>query len=488
MEQRPRFVSVLSPQSSVLFLAFWLAIRLLYNSIRPLVPDEAYYWVWSRHLAGGYLDHPPMVAWIIRAATELLGTSEFSVRFGAAVLSAGMILVTIDLTRRTSPNPRAVSTAAWILLLSPFVAALGSIITPDTPACFFGIAALAAAVVATQKPKAWLAFGVCFGLAMLSKYTAVLVGGAVGLAILSSASGRKMLLSPWLWIGLFIAAAIFLPVINWNANHDWASFKFQWKHGTGEEETSAISNLLTYVAGQFAVYTPVLLVLGIGAVIAQCRTFATLDTAHRMVLIAAILPLAFFGVSSLRHRPEANWPILAYLPMTVVLSGWLAEKWELRRGLARLGIGIAAGMMIVAHLPEIMYLVPTSSVAGIPNPWEEMFGWRDYGHELDFLSAGGMPVFCTSYENAAEASFYMTGRPQVWTIDTNRPTEFDFLPGRPDPASIQSLVCVTRAGDSAGQAPADLARFANRIFVQWQTAALGRIVRRRTFIIAKSPD
>jgi len=480
-------VSVLSPQSSVLFLAFWLAIRLVYNGIRQLVPDEAYYWVWSRHPAGGYLDHPPMVAWIIWASTQILGTSEFAVRFGAAICAWGMILVTVRLAARMYPDSRAVGLTMLILLLSPLTAGLGSVMTPDSPACFFGIAALAAAVAATKNPRWWLAFGFCFGLAMLSKYTSVLVAAAIGLALLSHSSGRKSLCSSYFWASLFIALILFLPVVAWNAHHDWASFEFQWKHGTGEEETSAVRNLLSYVAGQFVVGTPVLLALGIIAIIAQCSRFATLDTAGRMVLFSAIIPLAFFGVSSLRHHPEANWPILSYMPLTVILSGWLAEKWEHRRGLARLGIAIAAGMMIVAHIPEIMYLVPTRWVAGIPNPWEEMFGWRDYGKELDALSAGA-PVFCTSYENAAEASFYMSGRPQVWTIDTDRPTEFDYLPGRPDPASLDRLVYVTRESrsDAANyQAPAALRKMQPVEVVHWQTTALDRVVRRRWFTVAR---
>ena len=47
--------------------AAWVALRFWFASHRPLVPDEAYYWVWSRHLAGGYFDHPPVVAYMIRA-------------------------------------------------------------------------------------------------------------------------------------------------------------------------------------------------------------------------------------------------------------------------------------------------------------------------------------------------------------------------------------------------------------------------------------
>jgi len=45
-----------------LLLAIAVAVRLVAAALVPLAPDETYYWDWSRHLAGGYFDHPPMIA------------------------------------------------------------------------------------------------------------------------------------------------------------------------------------------------------------------------------------------------------------------------------------------------------------------------------------------------------------------------------------------------------------------------------------------
>ena len=64
-------------------------LRLIVAASAPLAPDEAYYWVWSRAVAPGYLDHPPMVALWIAAGTSLLGDTPLGVRLlgplGAAV-------------------------------------------------------------------------------------------------------------------------------------------------------------------------------------------------------------------------------------------------------------------------------------------------------------------------------------------------------------------------------------------------------------------
>jgi 4-amino-4-deoxy-L-arabinose transferase-like glycosyltransferase len=480
--------------------AVWLALRLIYNGLRELVPDEAYYWVWSRHLASGYLDHPPMVAWVIRAGTAVFGTSEFSVRFGAAVLMMGTILIVIGLTRKIGSDWRAARLAGWILILSPFTAVMGTIIAPDTPACFFGIGALAAAVVASGERGRkiwWLVFGVCTGLAMDSKYTAVVAAGSVGIAVLCTRRGRRELRSPWLWLGLLASVAIFMPVVLWNQRHDWASFKFQWHHGSATAsdagtDTSAdaiarlapLTNLSIYIAGQAALYTPVLFVLGIMAIVSQWRKWSRLELPAQMVLISATLPLVFFGVFSLRHRPEVNWPVFAYLPMTVVLARWIVE--EARAQLWRwvgIGVGVAGAAMVIGQVPEIVRLVPVRMLASIPSRWEDMFGWEDYGRALGDR-ADGATVYCTSYENAAEAAFYMPGRPEVWTISTDRPTAYDFFDGRPDLASLARVLCVTRAGAS-DDVPKELRGFANISRESWQTTALDRVVRRRRFIIAQ---
>ena len=74
-------------RNTVLTILALTALRLLAAAWTPLTFDEAYYWLWSKHLAGGYYDHPPMVALVIRAGTMIAGDTEFGVRL-VSVLSA----------------------------------------------------------------------------------------------------------------------------------------------------------------------------------------------------------------------------------------------------------------------------------------------------------------------------------------------------------------------------------------------------------------
>ena len=90
----------LRPCGLVLLFAVWMIVRWLFSIFRQLVPDEAYYWVWSRHLAMSYVDHPPMIAWLIRLGTQICGTNELGVRFMMTILTAGTILMMTRSARR----------------------------------------------------------------------------------------------------------------------------------------------------------------------------------------------------------------------------------------------------------------------------------------------------------------------------------------------------------------------------------------------------
>jgi 4-amino-4-deoxy-L-arabinose transferase-like glycosyltransferase len=120
------------------------------------------------------------------------------------------------------------------------IAVVGSIATPDTPACFFQSAALASilGVFAMNSSDGrrrlyWLGFGICMGLALDSKYTSVLLGLAVFLAMLSCHEGRREFLTPWPWLAAILAVAVFSPVFIWNSRNHWASFEFQIREGGG---------------------------------------------------------------------------------------------------------------------------------------------------------------------------------------------------------------------------------------------------------------
>ena len=204
-----------------------VALRLVAAAFTPITFDEAYYWMWSKHLAGGYYDHPPMVALVIRLGTMIAGDTEFGVRLVSILLALPMSWAVYQRRRRSCsaaggwPRPRR------ILLNVTLMAAVGTmIVTPDAPllvASSFVLFSLAK-VLETGRGAWWLAVGAAVGAALLSKYTALFFGPAILIWLVAVPKLRRWLISPWLYLGGLVALAMFAPVILWNADHHWVSF------------------------------------------------------------------------------------------------------------------------------------------------------------------------------------------------------------------------------------------------------------------------
>src|SRR5260370_14678670 len=113
-------------------IAYAVVLRLIYAGSVEMMPEEAYYWSYSRHLDFGYLDHPPMVAWLIRLGTDLFGQTEFGVRAGALCCGAVTSVFVYKLARNLFGEAGAV--AAWLLAQAlPYLFLSGLLITPDCP-------------------------------------------------------------------------------------------------------------------------------------------------------------------------------------------------------------------------------------------------------------------------------------------------------------------------------------------------------------------
>ena len=320
----------LSPRGLAVLFLVWLLSRWIFDAMWNLVPDEAYYWVWSRHPAASYLDHPPVVAYLIRLGTAILGSTELGVRWLVGLTTGGTVLVLTLAARRLTGDRRAAAFVPIALLVSPMVAVTGSIVTPDAPACFFQAMALAAVLrifdAGQRAALNWLAFGAFMGLALDSKYTSILLGLALLLALVSCSEGRRQLLTPWPWLAAMVAAAVFSPVLFWNARHGWALFRFQLHHGVVGGDSPAWKNLLDYAGGQAAICTPVMLLVCLAGLIIYWRRRNN-PMPVRILLLAATTPLVFFAVSAVRRRPEVNWPMFAYFPAVMLYARYLGESW-----------------------------------------------------------------------------------------------------------------------------------------------------------------
>ncbi len=358
-------------------LAAGTILRLVMAALVPLTNDEAYYWEWSRRLAAGYFDHPPAVAWLVALGTN----STLGVRLGAVAASffAGIALL------RTARRLGGDDAALWASLMfacTPLAAAGYVLATPDAP-LFCALAWTVHAVVEALEASAgsrgalrwWIVAGVAIGVAMLSKYTAVLVPAAIALSCGLYAPLRARFREPGPYVAVLIASLVLAPNLWWNATHEWTSFAFQLGHGLGEPKKTGFAAMfnreLNLFGGQAGLTSPILFILLVGAVARALRQRG--DAVLRLLATASVFIILFFVWSATRKNVEANWPASAWLPAIILLSVEASHGRQvawLRRGLW-LGVALVA----LVYADAALLLAPRFGLRPGRDPVSQAYGW-----------------------------------------------------------------------------------------------------------------
>lgn len=398
-----------------------IALRATMASGMELAGDEAYYWVWSRSLAGGYFDHPPMVAWLIRLSVGIFGTNELGVRMPAILLAAGSMLLAGDIARICGATGRTVLGLQAALFCLPIIQVQAAIMTPDTPALFFLLATISWGLrylLEPASPRHWLMLGTTAGLAMLSKYTTLIPIAAIFVFVLMT---RPKHTARTLMAGA-VAVLVLWPVLMWNYQHDWISFRFQLNHGMGSDARPWWSTFPDYIGGQLLAATPVLAVLMLWAAGRTLRRGT--DPRTRLLAVAACTMLAFFAFSSLRHKVEVNWPTAAWPILLILLVLHVQRLGGKAAELLRVGVIVSAVFTVVINMPPA-FLARLNKHA----PAGSVGGWKQLAREAK-KRAGNTPIYATRYQDAARLAFYVPGRPWVRVLrrGPDRMSQYDVPP------------------------------------------------------------
>jgi len=302
-------------------IIFSIVVRLLYSGFVCLLPEEAYYWQYAKHLDIGYLDHPPMVAWTIFLGTKLFGTNEFGVRFLGMLwwVISGFFIYRLSyeiFDRKTAWS------SLLILSVLPFFFLTGFYITPDTPLTALWAASLFylhKALIRGDK-QAWWGVGMCVGLGLLSKYTIVLLGPATFVFMLVNRNSRQQFFNWRPYIAVLAALLIFSPVFLWNAENDWISFTFQSADRLKKPMEFSLHLLVIHI---IAILTPV----GVYVFVGNLKNLwdkneqglSVLDQEKtRFIWVYTLTPLLIIGLFSLTHEVKINWagPVfLSFMPL-----------------------------------------------------------------------------------------------------------------------------------------------------------------------------
>ena len=400
-------------RNTVLTILALVMLRLVAAALTPLTFDEAYYWMWSKHLAFGYYDHPPMVALVIRLGTMLAGDTEFGVRLVSILLALPMSWAMYRTAAILFGGQRVAATAT-ILLNVTLMAAVGTlIVTPDAPllvASSFVLFYLAK-VLETGRGAWWLAVGVAVGAALLSKYSALFFGPAILIWLVSVPKLRRWLISPWPYLGGAVALLIFAPVILWNADHRWVSFIKQIGRARIEDFRPAFIGEL--IPTQIAFATPLVWILGAMGLYALLKRNAGAFAA-RMLINSTFWTIALYFVwHSLHARVEANWfaPIYPAFAIAAAVAANLT-RWEPRqqriadfclRWASPVGILMFALLIVQANTGALSGYRRDATVRSVG------VGWRELASEIEAVRArtGAACVLAPDYGTTGWLAFYL---------------------------------------------------------------------------------
>lgn len=399
-------------RNTALTVTALVVLRLVAAAWTPLTFDEAYYWIWSKHLAFGYYDHPPGVALVIRLGTMIAGDTELGVRLISILLALPMSFAVF----RTAEIlfGRRVAANATILLNVTLMAAVGTlIVTPDSPLLVTSSFVLffLAKVLESGRGAWWLAVGVATGLALASKYTAMFFGPAIVIWLISVPKLRRWFASPWLYLGGLTALAVFSPVILWNADHHWVSFIKQL--GRSEVVQFKPAFIGELIPTQIAFATPFVFVLGAMGLYALSRRDGGALASRALVNAMFWTITLYFLWHSLHARVEANWFAPVYPPLAIAAAAAVdVTLWGRRsqrvvnfclRWASPVGIVMFACLILQANTGILTGFRRDATVRSVG------VGWRTLAANIEATRArvGASCVLAPDYGTASWLTFYL---------------------------------------------------------------------------------
>jgi len=383
-------------QAATLVVVIACCLRLALAACTGLGIDESYMVAASNRFAASYFDHPLASWWLELGSRWLFGSqAPIVVRLPFVLLSALSSFLLFALTRRLY-GARAGFWAVAAFSISPvFSLAFGSWVLPDGPldaallAAAYGLSrALGIAQLPTKpQPAWWWLAGAAAGLALLSKYNATLTLTGALLFLLTDPHSRPQLRTLWPWAAGLLAAAMFLPVIVWNAQHGWQSFHYQGGRASGLRLRWPAP--FSIWGGEALFVLPWLWLPMICLLIAALRR-GPVDRPGWLLSMLAFIPIVLFAVIGIwsSTRILYHWAAPGYLMLFPLLGDWIAKLRPRAAWWVRWVAKTSAGLLIAATLlmiAEVGFAVLPDFNAFFPpgkSPLLQLIDWTSIRSEL----------------------------------------------------------------------------------------------------------
>ncbi len=394
------------PKYQFLFLLIiFFVINLLQSKYTALFEDEAYYWVWSKNLAFGYFDHPPLVALWVRISS-LFFDNELGVRFFSTITYSVMLVVIwliIDYKEKWK--------YVWLYFLLVISVAIlnifGFVTTPDTPLFLFTALFLYyyKQFLINNNWKNILLLGLSMAGMLYSKYHGILVLFFVVMSNLSLLKNKKF------WMAGFFGFILFLPHLNWQYQNDFPSFVYHLKE-RGKKPYS-INNTVMY-------FVNIIAIVGITFPIVykaffKQKAYSKFNKSLNFIVYGFII---FFFFTTFTSRPQAQWIGIILIPLIILTFPYFIQNQKSRKWLIILG-SIQFGLLLIVRI-----FLANENIS--PIKLEPHIG-QTWIPTLKEKTKSKPIVFVNSYRNASLYTFYTGIKTHSYSVLKGRKSQYDLL-------------------------------------------------------------
>jgi len=412
-------------------------IKLIIASTTALGNDEVYYWTYSLNLQWNYFDHPPFVAWLIRATTaNLCIHTEVAVRLGA-IISSTIGTVIVYKIGKLLLNAR-VGWFAVLLYSSSFYCSIiaGTFILPDSPQMVFWLWSIFLFLKINRSIRnglptlnLWCWFGVAAGFCMMCKIHGIYLW--VGVILFVLFSNRKLMMQKGMYVSMLISSIIVSPFIIWNIQHRFITYTY---HSNRVSLFHTSINPLAFareISGQIFYNNPIVFFLAWMAIFSFIKTKHHLHKSEIQLLLYCALPLiATLIFLSIFRDTLPHWSGPAYSCL-IFLSALKLESVSLSKVKAIISASMLFFLLVVSSgLITINFYKGTFSPQkdsmhlGAGDPTLDLYGWKETGRIIDSIyhldkssqkNKAVHTIVITKWFPAAHLDFYVCSKTGLHT-------------------------------------------------------------------------
>jgi hypothetical protein len=397
------------PKALYIYLLAWTILNMLQSAFLDITPDEAYYWMWSKHLSWGYLDHPPMVAWLIKPGYTLI-RNELGVRLLFILISTGSLYL---LYRIVSPKNFAVFFLVTVSCLPLHLSGFHAL--PDVPLIFFSLLFLF--VLQRYLKEDSLLYGASLGFIaaaiLYSKYHGIFFLLPIVFAL------PRLWKRKSFWLAILIAAVCMVPHVLWQFENDFASLQFHLYERSWWKEPYSFKSTLKYLWVQPLILGPPVAIL---MAIALFKSSYKQAFDRSLIVLTAFIYLFFF-VATFRGGPvHPHWTDLAAPPLLILTIKFFDSNWDKYRK-----------WVLIAAIPSILVFGFGRSILFFDYLPESLtrdlnHNWEDWAEEIKEMSDCRPVVFLNDLQEAARYEFYTGDKTLCVGNIYDRRSQYDLWP------------------------------------------------------------